>query len=118
MGCRHYFVVDRLEALVDEGDSRSSSRVREHGSFRLVSQLQVAIQTPLKSMSISSSCVIKLVGCPLTTGRPVLTSICICVFVCVFVFLSTFNKQFDILAAKREMCVDFLSTRTGRFVLS
>ena len=30
MGCRHYFVADRLEALVDEGDSRSSSRVREH----------------------------------------------------------------------------------------
>ena len=33
MGCRRYFVVDRLEALVDEGDSRSSSRVREHESF-------------------------------------------------------------------------------------
>ena len=46
MGCRHYFVADRLEVLVDEGDSRSSSRVREHGSFRLVSQLHVAIQTP------------------------------------------------------------------------
>ena len=45
MGCRHYFVPDRLKALVDEGDSRSSSRVREHGSFRLVSQLHVAIQT-------------------------------------------------------------------------
>ena len=37
---------NRLEALVDEGDSRSSSRVREHGKFRLVSQLHVAIQTP------------------------------------------------------------------------
>ena len=30
MGCRHYFVVDRVEVLVDECDSRSSSRVREH----------------------------------------------------------------------------------------
>ena len=45
MGCRHYFA-DRLEDLVDEGDSRSSSRVREHENFRLVSQLHVAIQTP------------------------------------------------------------------------
>ena len=56
MGRRHYFVADRLEELVDEDDSRSSSRVREHGNFRLVSQLHVAIQT-LKSMSISSRCV-------------------------------------------------------------
>ena len=46
MGCRPYFVADRLEALVAEGDSRSSSRVREHGSYRLVWQLNVAIQTP------------------------------------------------------------------------
>ena len=35
----------RLEVLHDEDDSRSSSRVREHGSFLLVSQLHVAIQT-------------------------------------------------------------------------
>ena len=33
------------EVLVGEDDSRSSSRVREHGSFLLVSQLYVAIQT-------------------------------------------------------------------------
>ena len=46
MGCGHYFVADRLEALVDEDDSRSYSRVREHGSFLLVSQLHAAIQTP------------------------------------------------------------------------
>ena len=44
MSCRHYFVVDRLEDLVDEGDSRSSSRAHEHENFRLVSQLNVAIQ--------------------------------------------------------------------------
>ena len=40
-----YFVVDRLEDLIDEGDSRSSSRVHEHENFRLVSQLHVAIKT-------------------------------------------------------------------------
>ena len=45
MGCRRYFVANRLEVLVDEDDPRSSSRVREHGSFLLVSQLHVAIQT-------------------------------------------------------------------------
>ena len=46
MGCRHYFVVDWLEDLVDEGDSQSSSRVHEHENFRLVLQLHAAIQTP------------------------------------------------------------------------
>ena len=45
MGCRRYFAANRLEVLVDENDSRSSSRVREHGNFLLVSQLHVAIQT-------------------------------------------------------------------------
>ena len=44
MYCWQYFVVDRLEELVDEGDSRSSSQFHEHESFRLVSQLHVAIQ--------------------------------------------------------------------------
>ena len=44
MGCRHYFIVDRLEDLVDEGGSRSSSRAHEHENFRLASQLNVAIQ--------------------------------------------------------------------------
>ena len=44
MGCRHYFVVDRLEDLVDEGGSRSSWRAHEHESFRLVLQQNVAIQ--------------------------------------------------------------------------
>ena len=45
MGCRRYFAASRLEVLLDEDDSRSSSRVREHESFLLVSQLHVAIQT-------------------------------------------------------------------------
>ena len=44
-GCRRFFAANRLEVLLDEDDSRSSSRVREHGSFLLVSQLHVAIQT-------------------------------------------------------------------------
>ena len=47
-------------------------------------------------------------------GSPRSISICIYVFVCVLVFLWTFNKQIVILAIKRETCIDFLSTRTGR----
>ena len=45
MGCRRYFATSRLEVLVDEHDSRSSSRVREHGSSLHVSHLHVAILT-------------------------------------------------------------------------
>ena len=45
MGCRRYFAASRLEVLLDEDDSRSSSRALERGSFLLVSQLHVAIQT-------------------------------------------------------------------------
>ena len=44
MGCRRYFVANRLEVHLDEDDSRSSSWVREHGSFLIVSQLHVTIQ--------------------------------------------------------------------------
>ena len=51
---RRYFVANRLEVLVDEDDSGSSSRVREHWSFLLVSQLCRNPDT-LKSMSIASS---------------------------------------------------------------
>ena len=69
LGCRHYFVADRLEVLVFEDDSRSSSRVREHGSFLLVSQLHGNPDT-LKSMSVSSRCVNKPMDCSLSTGLP------------------------------------------------
>ena len=72
MGCRHYFVVDRFEDLVDEGDSRSSSRAHEHENFRLVSQ-QSGNPDTLKSMSTSSNGVDEPVGCPITTGLSVLS---------------------------------------------
>ena len=46
MGCRRYFVANRLEVLVDEDDSRSSSsQALELGDVLLVSQLHEAIQT-------------------------------------------------------------------------
>ena len=45
MVCRRYFAANRLEVLLDEDDSRSSSRARGRGSSSLVSQLHVAIQT-------------------------------------------------------------------------
>ena len=44
MGCKHYFVVDLLEDLVDENDSRSCWRTQDHDKYQLVSQLNVAIQ--------------------------------------------------------------------------
>ena len=44
MGRRHHFVVDLVEVLVDEGGSRSASRVHEHDSFQLVSQQNVVIR--------------------------------------------------------------------------
>ena len=44
MGCRHYFVVDRLEEIVGEGGSRSSWPFHEHDNFQLVSQQNVAIR--------------------------------------------------------------------------
>ena len=44
MGCRHYFVVDRVEELVGEGRSRSAWRAHEHENFQFVSQQNVAIQ--------------------------------------------------------------------------
>ena len=72
MGCRRYFVANRLEVLLDEDDSRSSSRVREHGSFLLVSQLHVAIQT-LRSQCLFPRCVNKPMDCSLSTGLTVLT---------------------------------------------
>ncbi len=50
MGCRRYFTANRLEVLLDEDDSRASSRAHEHGSFLLISQLHVAIHT------LSSQC--------------------------------------------------------------
>ena len=44
MGCRHYFVVDLVEDLVDEGGSPSALRAHEHDSFQLISQQNVAIR--------------------------------------------------------------------------
>ena len=45
MGCRRYFAAKRLEVLLNENDSRSSSRALERGSFLRVSKLHVAILT-------------------------------------------------------------------------
>ena len=72
MGCRHYFVTDRLEELVDEGDLSiffTSSRTRKFSAC-----FTTACGNPdtLKSMFISSRCVNNS-DCSLPTGRTVLT---------------------------------------------
>ena len=73
MGCRDYFVVDRLEELVDEGDSLSSSRAHEHENFRLFFTTACGNPDTLKSMSTSLNGVDEPVGCPITTGLLVLS---------------------------------------------
>ena len=62
------FVVDRLEDLVDEGGSRSASRIHEHDSSHFVSEQNVAIQI-LKSMPTSIN--IERSDCVYTTGLSV-----------------------------------------------
>ena len=82
MGCRRYFVASRLEVLVDEDDSRFSSRALDLGNVLLVSQLHVAIQTL----------------CSTDTGTQLFTGLSrspVCAF-----------------TVKQDTFVDFLSTRT------
>ena len=45
MGCRRYSAASRLEVLLYEDDFRSFLEALQLGSFLLVSQLHVAIQT-------------------------------------------------------------------------
>ena len=70
MGCRHYFVVDRFEDLVDEGDSRSSSRTRE------ISACFTTACGKARHPEVDDH-----------NGSHRSISICIYVIVCVFVFL-------------------------------
>ena len=69
MGCRHLFVVDLVEELVDEGGSRSALRAHEHDSSQLVSQC--GNPDTLKSMSTSFN--IGRSDCEQTTGLHVLS---------------------------------------------
>ena len=83
-----FVVVDLVEEIVNEDDSRSSSRVREHGSFLLVS-LHVAIQT------LWSQCLFPRTEWtnPLVVHLPTVRLICVYDYVCVFVFINTFNRH-------------------------
>ena len=110
MGCRHYFVADRLEDLVDEDDSRSSSRVHEHENFRLVSQLQMAIQTPwnrcLSPRAGGTSVHQRVV--PFYLDPHLRLCLCLCLS------LKVQQTNWYSRSQERETCIDFLSTRTGR----
>ena len=66
MGCKHCFVVDRLEELVGEGDSRSAWRTHEHENVQLVSQRNVTIRIFWNRFHIERF------DCEHTTGLPVL----------------------------------------------
>ena len=73
MGCRHYFVVDRLEDLVDEGGSRSSWTSSRTRKFSACFTTECGNPDILKSMSTLLNVEDELGGCPLTTGPPVLS---------------------------------------------
>ena len=98
MGCKHYFVADRLEDLVDEDDSRSSSRVHEHENFRLVSQLHVAIQTPWSrylSPRAGGTSVHQRVA-PFYLNLHLRLCLCLCLS------LNVHNKQFGFLQSREK----------------
>ena len=111
MGCKHYFVANRLEDLVDEDGLSiffTSSRTREFSACVTT----VCGQSRHPDVYVS---LLELVGPMSTNGSPRSISICIYVLcLCLYLSLHVHNKQFGILAVKRETCFDFLSTRTGR----
>ena len=86
MGCKRYFVANQLEVLVDEDDSRSSSRVREHGSFLLVSQLMCQSRHSEVNVYFLALCE-QIDGLFTFNGSPRSNMICVYVFVCVFVLI-------------------------------
>ena len=73
MGCRHHFVVDRLEDLVDEGGSRSSWRAHERSRTREFSACfttECGNPDTLKSMSTSLNVVDEPIGLSTRNGSP------------------------------------------------
>ena len=81
-------IVNSIKILFD-----TSSRVREHGCFLLVSQLHVAIQTLWSQCLFPRVVWTKPMDCSLSTGLTVFTLV--------------------LCAVKQDTFVDFLSTRTG-----
>ena len=113
MGCRHYFVADRLEDLVDEGDSRSYEFTNTR-NFCLFHNCMWQSRHP--EVDVYFLTLFEQIDRLFTSnGSPRSNSICIYVFVCVFLFIWTF-KQIGTLAAKWETFVDFLNIRTGRWI--
>ena len=106
MGCRHYFA-DRFEDLVDEGESRSSSRIREHENFRLVSQLHLASQTPWSRCSLSSRCVVA----PFWLDLRLRFRLCLCLY------LNVQQTNWYSRSQVRNVC-RFPEHSNGTFVLS
>ena len=119
MGCRRYFAASRLEVLLDEDDSRSSSRARERGSSLLVSHSEVNVYFLVLSEQTDGLSTHK-------SHRAYL--ICVYVSVCVFVFIYTFNRHWHTtlhkslrayigaFAAKQDIFFDLLSKQTGRLL--
>ena len=109
MGCTHYFVVDRLEDLVDEGDSRSPSRIHAR-IFGLFHNCMWQSRHPKIDVHL-----FELEGPVSTNGSPSFyldLHLRLCLCLCLSLYVRQTNCS--ILAIKGETCIDFLSTRTGR----
>ena len=84
MGYRHYFVADRLEDLVDEGDSRSSSLFNLEVFCLFLNCMWQSrhLEVDVYLLELGGR-----TGWLSTHNGSRFISICIFVFVCVFVFL-------------------------------
>ena len=122
MGCGSYFAASRLEVLLDEDDSRSSSRVQVFCLFHNCMWQSRHSEVNVYFLALSE----QTDGLFTFNGSPRACLICVYVFVCVFVFIYTFSTDtgtqletslpvlfIGAFEAKLFTFFDFLSTRTG-----
>ena len=124
MGCRCCFVLNQLEELVDAGDPRSSSRVREHESFCLFHNCMWQSRHSEVNVYFLALCE-QTDGLFTFNGSHRSSMISVYVFVCVFVLIWTFNRHWHTTGKHVSLffhwcfrsqvrhVFDFLSTRTG-----
>ena len=111
MGCTRYFVADRFEDLVDEGNSRSSSRAHEHENIQFHNCMWQSRHPEVDVYLFE-------LGRPVSTnGSHRSISICIYVFVCLCLSLNV--QQTNWYSRKRKRNVyRFPEHSNGTFVLS
>ena len=114
MGCRHYFVVDRLEELVDEVILDLLHELTNTRIFGLFHNCMWQSRHPEIDVHLVEQCE-QTDWLYTHNGSPRSISICIYVFsLCLCLSLNVQINKIGVLAVTRETCIDFLSTRTGR----